>query len=117
MIGCRLLIGQSHVAGPHGRRKTGSAIFVCRAGGLVGTDVKGKIRVGRDVRAVPIVVDPLLLEVITPASCCQEGIAMSSGEIPPPPSTQPTSELQAPPAPLVVKSVPPTQMTYASSDG
>ena len=50
----RLLIGQSQVAGPHGRRKTGSAIVVRRAGGLVGADVKVKIRFRRHVRGIPI---------------------------------------------------------------
>src|SRR5580692_834055 len=53
-VGFRLLISQSQVAGPHGRGKTGPAIKVFRASGLVGADVKGKIRVCRDVRAVAI---------------------------------------------------------------
>src|SRR5208282_474532 len=37
--------------------------------------------------------------------------------MPPPPSTQTVSEAQGPPALLVVKSVPPTQMTYGDSIG
>src|ERR1039457_3349593 len=48
----RLLIDQSHVTGPHGRRKTGPAELVCSAGGLVGTHVKGIVGVGRYVGAV-----------------------------------------------------------------
>ena len=74
-MGSCLLIGQSHVAGPHGRRKTGPALFVCGAGFLVGADVKAKIRVCRNVRAVPVCRGPPLAELITPGSCCQEGIA------------------------------------------
>jgi hypothetical protein len=49
-----LFIGESQVAGPKGRRKTGPAIVVGRAGFLVGADVIGEIRVGRHVRAVAI---------------------------------------------------------------
>jgi hypothetical protein len=51
------------------------------------------------------------------AAVCQEGIAKWSGEIPPPPSTQAVSELQGPPALLVSKSVPPTDVIYTSSAG
>src|SRR5580704_7030555 len=116
-VGFRLLISQSQVAGPHGRGKTGPAIKVFRASGLVGADVKGKIRVCRDVRAVAIFVGPLLALVITPLSFCQLGIANLSGEMPPPPSTQTVSELQPLPAPLVTRSVPPTQMTNGDSIG
>ena len=43
------------------------------------------------------VVEPLLLELITPESCCQDGIAMLSGEMPPPLSTQAVSDFQGPP--------------------
>jgi len=53
-IGFCLLVGQSDVAGPQGCGKTGAAIFICRAGLLVGTHVIGKIRVGRDVGTIPI---------------------------------------------------------------
>ena len=49
-----LLVDESQVAGPHGSRKTGPAILVFSAGSLVGTDVKGEIRVCRNVRAVAI---------------------------------------------------------------
>ena len=42
------------------------------------------------------VVEPLLLELITPESCCQEGIAMESGEMPPPLSAQAVSDFQGP---------------------
>jgi len=59
----------------------------------------------------------LLVEVMTPASCCQAGIAILSGEIPPPLSTQAVSDFQAPPALAVVKSVPPTDTMLASSAG
>src|SRR5271154_594396 len=47
-----LLVDESQVARPHGRRKTGSTILVGGAGSLVGTDVKGKVRVCRNVWAV-----------------------------------------------------------------
>ena len=60
LLGSRLLIGQGQIAGPHGRRKTDPAVFVCSAGALVGADVKGEIRVRRDVRAVPIFCGPLV---------------------------------------------------------
>ena len=59
----------------------------------------------------------MLLELITPANCCQVGMAMLSGEMPPPLSTQPVSDFQAPPAPAVTKSVPPTETMLASSAG
>jgi hypothetical protein len=49
-----LLIDERQVAGPHRRRKTGSAILVRSAGSLVSTDVKGEIRVCRNIRAVAI---------------------------------------------------------------
>src|SRR5580658_6214495 len=42
-IKSRLLIDQGHVTSPHGRRKTGAAILVCRAGGLPGTNVKAEV--------------------------------------------------------------------------
>src|SRR5438094_823847 len=51
------------------------------------------------------------LEQPLAAAVCQEGIGYPCVEMPPPPSTQAVSELQAPPAPLVVKSVPPTEVT------
>src|ERR1700677_396686 len=62
-------------------------------------------------------VDPLLLELITPASCCQVGIVILSGEMPPPLSVQALSDAQGPAAPEVFRSVPPTEMTLASSAG
>ncbi|SPE32639.1 hypothetical protein SBA2_690003 [Acidobacteriia bacterium SbA2] len=49
--------------------------------------------------------------MITPVVCCQEGIGILSGEIPPPLSAQPVSEAQGPPADSVVKLVPPTETT------
>ena len=57
------------------------------------------------------VVDPLLLELITPDSFCHDGIAILSGEIPPPLSTHAVSDAHAPPALAVVRSVPPTDTT------
>jgi hypothetical protein len=51
---------------------------------------------------------------------CHEGIAMSSPvlpELPPPLSAQAVSDDQAPPAPVVVRSVPPTDTILASSAG
>jgi hypothetical protein len=63
------------------------------------------------------VVDPLFAEVITPESCCQDGIGIESGEMPPPLSAQAVSDAQGPAAPLVVKSVPPTETIFASSAG
>src|SRR5579872_2152334 len=59
----------------------------------------------------------MLALVITPLSFCQLGIGNLSGEIPPPPSTQTVSEAQPLPAPFVVRSVPPTQMTSGDSIG
>jgi hypothetical protein len=59
----------------------------------------------------------LLLELITPESCCHEGIGILSGEMPPPLSTQAVSDFQGPPALAVLKSVPPTETTYALSAG
>ena len=56
-------------------------------------------------------------EVITPESCCQEGIGMESGEMPPPLSAQAVSEAQGPAALEVVRSVPPTETMLASSAG
>ena len=58
------------------------------------------------------VVEPLLLELMTPASFCHEGMAMLSGLMPPPLSTQAVSEAQGPAAPEVMRSVPPTETTY-----
>ncbi len=63
------------------------------------------------------VVEPLLAVVITPEICCQAGIAILSGEMPPPLSTQAVSDFHAPPALAVTRSVPPTEMTCASSPG
>jgi hypothetical protein len=63
------------------------------------------------------VVDPLLEEVITPESFCQEGIGMESGEMPPPLSAQAVSDFQGPAALEVVRSVPPTETIFASSAG
>ena len=59
----------------------------------------------------------MLLELITPESCCHEGMAILSGEMPPPLSDQAVSDAQGPPGLLVVKSVPPTETTYAASAG
>jgi len=63
------------------------------------------------------VVEPLLLELITPESFCHAGIAILSGEMPPPESTHAVSDCHAPPAPAVTRSVPPTETTLASSAG
>lgn len=63
------------------------------------------------------VVEPLLLEVMTPAICCQAGMAIPSGEMPPPLSDHAVSELHGPAAPEVMRSVPPTETTLASSAG
>lgn len=63
------------------------------------------------------VLDPLLDESMTPESCCQEGMGMLLGEMPPPESTQAVSEAQGPAALAVTRSVPPTETTYASSAG
>lgn len=49
-----LLVDESQVASPHGRRKTGPAIVVGGAAGLVGTNVDSEVRVGRHVRAIAI---------------------------------------------------------------
>ena len=57
------------------------------------------------------VVEPLLLELMTPESCCHEGIAMLSGEMPPPLSTHAVSDVQGPAALAVTRSVPPTETT------
>ena len=57
------------------------------------------------------VVEPLLLELITPASFCHDGIAILSGEMPPPLSTHAVSDCHGPPALDVVRSVPPTDTT------
>src|SRR5579863_5620124 len=54
---------------------------------------------------------------MTPEFCCHDGIAMLSGEMPPPLSDHAISVAQAPPALEVVRSVPPTETTYASSAG
>lgn len=59
----------------------------------------------------------MLDEVITPESFCHEGIAMESGEMPPPLSAQAVSDFHGPPALAVVKSVPPTETMFASSAG
>jgi len=44
-------------------------------------------------------------------------MAMPSGEMPPPLSTHAVSDIQAPPALAVTRSVPPTETTYALSAG
>ena len=62
-------------------------------------------------------VEPLLLELITPESCCHAGMVILSGEIPPPLSVQAVSDFQGPPALAVERSVPPTDTTLASSAG
>ena len=59
----------------------------------------------------------MLLELITPESCCHEGMGIESGEMPPPLSVQAVSDFHAPPALAVTKSVPPTETTYALSAG
>jgi len=48
---------------------------------------------------------------------CQEGIAMESGELPPPLSAQAVSDFHGPAALEVVRSVPPTETIFASSAG
>src|SRR5208282_5669329 len=52
-----------------------------------------------------------------PARACHDGIAMPSGEMPPPPSIQAVSEAHGPAALEVVRSVPPTETIFASSAG
>src|SRR5580658_3347429 len=59
---------------------------------------------------------PALLHVLA-ALVCHDGIAMLSGEMPPPESVHAVSEAHAPPAPVVVRSVPPTATTNAASAG
>lgn len=54
---------------------------------------------------------------MTPESCCHDGIAMLSGEMPPPLSAHAVSDFHGPAALAVVRSVPPTDTTYASSAG
>src|SRR5580658_9804371 len=54
---------------------------------------------------------------MTPESCCHAGIAMPSGEMPPPESVQAVSDFHGPAALAVVRSVPPTETTCASSAG
>jgi hypothetical protein len=63
------------------------------------------------------VVEPLLDELITPLCDCQLGMAMESGETPPPLSTQAVSDFHAPPALAVTKSVTPTETIKALSAG
>ncbi len=63
------------------------------------------------------VVEPWFDDVITPESCCHEGIGMESGEMPPPLSAHAVSDFQGPAALEVVKSVPPTETMFASSAG
>jgi hypothetical protein len=63
------------------------------------------------------VVDPLLLELITPEICCHDGIEIPSGEIPPPESDHAVSDFHGPAALAVTRSVPPTDITFASSAG
>jgi hypothetical protein len=57
------------------------------------------------------VVEPLLLELITPEICCHDGIGMLSGEIPPPESAHAVSDAHGPAALEVTRSVPPTVIT------
>jgi hypothetical protein len=97
--------------------KAGAAVLVGRAGGLIGANVEREVGVGRDIGAVAQVVDPLLLELITPANCCHEGIAIPSGEMPPPLSDPGGFRLPGPAALAVTRSVPPTETTCASSAG
>src|SRR5277367_2810837 len=79
---------------------------------------KSKLASAETSGAFRKVVEPSFAAVITPGVCCHDGIGMASGvKKAPPPSTQADSELQAPPAPLVIKSVPPTVVTNASSAG
>src|ERR1700727_2548309 len=54
---------------------------------------------------------------MTPANFCHAGMAILSGEMPPPLSTQAVSDFQGPPALAVVRSVPPTETMLASSAG
>src|SRR6201986_2416510 len=54
---------------------------------------------------------------MTPAICCHDGIAMLSGEMPPPESTHAVSDFHGPAALAVTRSVPPTVITYALSPG
>src|SRR6202167_1994473 len=54
---------------------------------------------------------------MTPAAACQEGMAMLSGEMPPPESVHAVSDFHGPAALAVVRSVPPTDTTCASSAG
>ena len=63
------------------------------------------------------VVEPSLLELMTPESFCQDGMAILSGEMPPPLSVHAVSDFQGPAALAVTRSVPPTETTYASSAG
>src|ERR1700677_5034401 len=53
-IGCRLLIGQSQVTGPHRCCKAGPAILIRRASLLVGANIESEISIGRYIRAVAI---------------------------------------------------------------
>jgi hypothetical protein len=48
---------------------------------------------------------------------CHEGIAIESGETPPPLSAQAVSDFHGPAALEVVRSVPPTDTIFASSAG
>jgi hypothetical protein len=61
------------------------------------------------------VVEAKFEEVAMPA--CQAGIGMESGLIPPPLWSQADSNKKKPPAPLVIKVVPPTAVTQSSSAG
>src|SRR3569833_1731130 len=65
------------------------------------------------------VLEPRLVVLITPASFWYAGMAIRSGEgeMPPPLSTHADSVFLAPPAPVVTRSVPPTDTTYVSSAG
>ena len=51
-IGDRLLIGESQIAGPHGRGKAGAAVKIFGASGLIGANVKSEISIGRNIGAV-----------------------------------------------------------------
>lgn len=62
-------------------------------------------------------VEPLFVESITPESFCHDGIAILSGEMPPPESLHAVSDDHGPAADAVTRSVPPTETTFASSAG
>ena len=59
----------------------------------------------------------MLAELMTPESCCHDGMAILSGEMPPPLSDHAVSDCHGPPGLAVIKSVPPTETIFASSAG